>query len=83
MTLGTHVAFASVLYLGGATRFGYRPDGISWALAAVASLLPDVDLPPAKIGRLFWFVSVPLERRFGHRTLAHSLVLLIALAVLV
>ncbi len=26
MTLGTHVAFASVLYLGGATLFGYRPD---------------------------------------------------------
>jgi len=80
MTLGTHLAFASVLYLGGATLFGYRPDWISWALAAVASLLPDVDLPPAKIGRLFWFVSVPLERRFGHRTLTHSLLLLVALA---
>ena len=65
MTLGTHVAFASVLYLGGATLFGYRPDWVSWALAAVASGLPDVDLPPAKIGRLFWFVSMPLERRFG------------------
>ena len=25
MTLGTHVAFASVLYLGGATLFGYKP----------------------------------------------------------
>ena len=48
MTLGTHVAFASVLYLGGATRFGYRPDGIGWLLAAAASLLPDVDLPPPK-----------------------------------
>ncbi len=70
MTLGSHVAFAAVLYLGGATRFGYRPDWISWALAAAAaSLLPDVDLPPAKIGRLFWWLSGPLERRFGHRTL--------------
>jgi len=82
MTLGTHVAFASVLYLGGATLFGYRPDAISWALAAVASVLPDVDLPPARIGRLFWFISAPLERRFGHRTLTHSLLLLTALAVL-
>ena len=71
MTLGTHVAFAAVLYLGGATLFGYKPDWIGWLLAAAASLLPDVDLPPAKIGRLFWFVSVPLERRFGHRTLTH------------
>ena len=82
MTLGTHVAFASVLYLGGATLFGYRPDGIGWLLAAAASLLPDVDLPPAKIGRLFWFLSGPLERRFGHRTLTHSLVALSAVAAL-
>ena len=82
MTLGTHVAFASVLYLGGATLFGYQPDWLSWALAAAASLLPDVDLPPAKIGRLFWWLSVPLERRFGHRTLTHSLVALSAVAAL-
>ena len=82
MTLGTHVAFAAVLYLGGATLFGYKPDWISWALAAVASLLPDIDLPPARIGRLFWFISVPLERRFGHRTLTHSAVLLLAVAAL-
>ena len=82
MTLPTHLAFASVLYLGGATLFGYKPDPISWALAAVASLLPDIDLPPSKIGRLFWFISVPLERRFGHRTLTHSLVVVLAVAVL-
>ncbi len=82
MTLGTHVAFASVLYLGGATLFGYQPDAISWALAAIASLLPDIDLPPARIGRLFWFVSVPLERRFGHRTLTHSAIGIAAVALL-
>ena len=82
MTFGTHVVFASVLYLGGATLFGYKPDGISWALAAAACLLPDVDLPPAKIGRLFWFLSVPLERRFGHRTLTHSAVGMMTVALL-
>ncbi len=48
MTLGTHLAFASVLYLGGATLFGYPPDAIGWVLAAVASLLPDLDFPPRK-----------------------------------
>jgi inner membrane protein len=82
LTLGTHVAFASVLYLGGATLFGYSPDAIGGLLAAGFSLLPDIDLPLAKIGRLFWFVSVPLERRFGHRTLTHSLLVLVALAVI-
>ena len=44
MALGTHVTFASVLYRGGATRFGYPPDWVSWALAAAASVLPDIDL---------------------------------------
>ena len=83
MTLPTHVAFAAVLYLGGATLFGYRPDWIGGALAAVAAILPDIDLPPSKIGRLFFWVSVPLERRFGHRTLTHSLVGLAGLAVVV
>ena len=39
MTLGAHLAFAAVLYLGGATLFGYQPDGISGALAAGASVL--------------------------------------------
>ena len=82
MTLGTHLAFASVLYLGGATLFGYPSDAIGWVLAAVASVLPDLDLPPSKIGRLFWFVSVPLERRFGHRTLTHSVLGIAALALL-
>ena len=82
MTLGTHVAFASVLYLGGATLFGYKPDLIGWLLAAVASLLPDIDLPPAKIGRLFFWLSVPLERRFGHRTITHSAVGLLAVALI-
>ena len=82
MTLGTHVAFAAVLYLGGATLFGYRPDWIGWLLAATASLLPDVDLPPAKIGRLFWWLSVPLERRFGHRTITHSAIGIAAVALL-
>jgi len=65
VTLGTHVVFTSVFYLGGATLFGCRPDWVSWALAAIASLLPDADLPPSKIRRLFWFLSGPLERRFG------------------
>jgi len=80
VTLGTHLAFASVLYLGGATLFGYRPDGIGWLLAAVASLGPDVDLPTAKVGRLFFWLSVPLERRFGHRTVTHSAVGLLVVA---
>jgi inner membrane protein len=79
---GTHIAFASTLYLGGGALFGYRPDWIGWMLAGVASLLPDVDLPTSRVGRLFFFVSVPLERRFGHRTLTHSAAGLAVVALL-
>ncbi len=82
MTFGTHVAFASVLYLGGATLFGYRPDWIGWLLAATASLGPDVDLPTSKVGRLLFWLSVPLERRFGHRTVTHSAVGLLTVALI-
>ena len=82
MTSGTHIAFASVLYLGGATLFGYKPDGIGWLLAAVASLGPDVDLPTSKVGRLLFWLSVPLERRFGHRTVTHSAVGLLTVALI-
>ncbi|MEI2774317.1 MAG: metal-dependent hydrolase [Candidatus Competibacter sp.] len=82
MTSGTHIAFASVLYLGGATLFGYKPDVVGWLLAAVASLGPDVDLPTSKIGRLLFWLSVPLERRFGHRTITHSAVGLLVVALI-
>ena len=82
MILGTHVAFASVLYLGGATLFGYKPDVVGWLLVAVASLGPDVDLPTSKVGRLFFWLSVPLERRFGHRTVTHSAVGLLTVALI-
>jgi len=82
VTSGTHIAFASVLYLGGATLFGYPPDGVGWLLVAVASLGPDVDLPTSKVGRLLFWLSVPLEQRFGHRTITHSAVGLLVVALI-
>ena len=58
MIAGTHVAFASLLYLGGAMLFGYQPDWLGWALTGAASVLPDVDLPTSTLGRwLFWLSS--------------------------
>ena len=34
------------------------------------------------MGRRFWFVAVPLDHRFGPRTLTHPAVMLLAVAVL-
>jgi inner membrane protein len=46
------------------------------AMAAAAfSLLPDLDKRQSYIGRLFPFISEPLDYYFGHRTMTHSLLL--------
>jgi membrane-bound metal-dependent hydrolase YbcI (DUF457 family) len=42
-------------------------------LCAVFALLPDLDSAASHVGRLFPWLSRPLERRFGHRTVTHSL----------
>lgn len=82
MNAGTHVVFASALYLGGSALFEYRPDWLGWGLVAAAAVLPDVDLPPSSIGRALFWLSVPLERTVGHRTLTHSAIALAVVALL-
>jgi len=82
MIAGTHVAFASVLYLGGAALFEYQPSIVGWALTAGGSLLPDIDLPTSKFGRVLFWLSTRLERGFGHRTITHSFLALLAVTML-
>lgn len=83
MITGTHVAFSTALYLGGAAILEYPADPIAWGLTAFASILPDVDLPTSRVGRPLFWLSTRLEKRFGHRTVTHSvfaLILVVALA---
>ncbi len=74
MLAATHIAFSSALYLGGAAVFEYETSIIGWAIAALFSLMPDIDLPTSKVGRPLFFISVPLEKHFGHRTITHSVI---------
>ncbi len=79
MTSPTHIAFAESLYLLILTPSGVQ---LSWRgafITAFVSLLPDIDLPTSWLGRIFFFISEPIERTFGHRTITHSL--LFALAI--
>ena len=48
----------------------------------LGSLLPDVDSPRSSLGRLVPFISVPLERKWGHRTITHCLLAVAVLAVI-
>ena len=82
MISGTHLAFSTALYLGGAAILEYPPVPIAWGLAAFFSLVPDIDLPTSKVGRPLFWLSARLEKRFGHRTLTHSALALIVIALL-
>lgn len=48
----------------------------------VGSLLPDIDSPKSSLGRLLPFISAPIERRWGHRTVTHCLLALGGLGLL-
>jgi membrane-bound metal-dependent hydrolase YbcI (DUF457 family) len=54
--------------------------GIQWSLhwtilvaATLGAVIPDIDHPRSLIGRLFFFVSKPINDRVGHRGFTHSL----------
>jgi inner membrane protein len=73
MTAPTHVvggisamAFISLLVPT------YRINLTHIIIGAVCAMLPDIDNPKAFIGRLFFFISGPIDRKFGHRTITHS-----------
>jgi membrane-bound metal-dependent hydrolase YbcI (DUF457 family) len=82
MTQPTHVTFAEFLYLLLLTTTGVALNTANALVIAVASTLPDIDTGASYPGRLMPPLSKYLERRFGHRTLTHSLAFIAALTVL-
>jgi inner membrane protein len=76
MLAPTHSVFGIFLTLTILAVFG-----IQWSLhwtiivfAILGAVIPDVDHPKSIIGKLLFFISAPLERRYGHRTITHSFV---------
>lgn len=54
--------------------------GVQWSLhwtiilfAILGAIIPDIDHPKSIIGKIFYPISAPIERRYGHRTITHSL----------
>lgn len=86
MTTPNHLAggavftgfFASIL-------FGVNILASPWTLATtlLASVLPDCDHTRSPIGKLLFPLAKWLNRRFGHRTITHSIPALVALTLLV
>ena len=83
MRAPTHLAFG-LLCATGAFALWSRPlhqDLPALACALLGSLLPDLDSPKSAPGRFLPFLSQPIERRWGHRTVTHSLLAFLGLAV--
>jgi len=75
MLAPTHIIVGQAAFLVTSIATAHAPV-IPEAMAAAAfSLLPDLDKRQSYIGRLFPFISEPLDYYFGHRTMTHSLLM--------
>ncbi|MBX2991495.1 MAG: metal-dependent hydrolase [Bacteroidetes bacterium] len=81
MIAPTHITFAEFLYLLILTTTGVALSPINAIVVGIASLLPDVDTQASTVGKLIPFISKRIERRFGHRTLTHSVMFIVSLAI--
>jgi inner membrane protein len=76
MLAPTHSVFGVFLTLIILAVFGVQW-GLHWTIilfAILGSITPDIDHPKSIIGKIFYPISAPLERRYGHRTITHSLI---------
>ena len=78
MTLPNHLA-GGIVFTGIFASFfsiNILSNPIAIATTLIASILPDIDHTKSLIGKLFLPVSRYLNRRFGHRTITHSITFL-------
>jgi inner membrane protein len=77
MTSPTHISFSlftlAFASIGQGMEFNYE----NAIICALGSLSPDLDNSKSWLGRLFPFISKPVENKFSHRTLTHSLLAIV------
>lgn len=87
MRAPTHIVFGLTCWVAFERVHGVEVLGSPATLlvAAVSSLLPDIDHPNSKFGRMVPFLSYPISAIFGHRGITHSLfavvMMMVAMAV--
>lgn len=82
MLAPSHLITGQFAYLACCLSTGHPPEIAEAWVAAGCALLPDLDKRNGIVGRLFPYLSEPIEYRFGHRTLTHSLLFSAVLALL-
>jgi inner membrane protein len=83
MTLPNHIA-GGIVFTGIFASFfsiNILSNPIAIGTTLIASILPDIDHTKSLIGKLFLPLSRYLNRRFGHRTITHSITFLGLLAL--
>jgi|GEM_PF-4776271 len=75
----THMVSAAAAWSGGATFLTGQPHPEALPIVIFASIMPDIDHPNSKMGKRFRFTLIPyiLYYIIGHRTITHSLFLLL------
>jgi len=76
MTATTHYAFSYLLCAAAGM------ENSTALTASLFALLPDIDHPESMIGRLFPSVSKSIQRKYGHRTVTHSLFAILLMAII-
>jgi inner membrane protein len=76
MLAPTHSLFGLFLTLIILAMFGVQ-SSLHWSILLASmfgAILPDIDITRSTIGKALFFISRPLERKFGHRSITHSLI---------
>lgn len=56
--------------------FTFKETLFYYPFIALGSILPDIDIPQSKIGKILFPISIVLSKLVKHRTLTHSIVVI-------
>ncbi|MDG2448611.1 MAG: metal-dependent hydrolase [Saprospiraceae bacterium] len=85
MTAPNHIAggFSFTGIVGSIIGINILDDYRLIPIIIFASLLPDIDHPKSILGTIFRPISKAINKKYGHRTITHSLVVLVGLVALI
>lgn len=70
---GSEIEWTTHMLSGAVAGYAVTSDWKGAMVGGIAGVVPDLDEPKSKFGKVIPFVSIPLNKLFGHRTLTHSL----------
>ncbi|HEX8465531.1 MAG TPA: metal-dependent hydrolase [Abditibacterium sp.] len=83
MMAPTHALIGVLSYTGVCAVIGTVPAPLGLGCAALGAWLPDADTPSSRVGLCLYPFATWMERRFGHRTVTHSLLGVALFALLI